>query len=177
MCTRKKQPDREPQVAAGEESGDGEGSDAQSHVEGDHQRDRRALRRGVGNAAGDVDDIGRAADPEQCAEHAAEETRRHGPRPPERPPRATMEHDVQRIAADEHPECEERGIAREADEERHAEGEADDRERRQHQQLTDIGLLLRVNAECRRRSEIEGGGERQDERQRQHMREHGDRDR
>src|SRR5207249_1089280 len=39
--------------------------------------------------------------------------------------------------------------------------EADDRKRRQHQQLADIGLLLRVNAECRGRSEIEGGGQRQ----------------
>ena len=88
-----------------------------------------------------------------------------------------MEHDVQRIAADEDPECEQRRIAREADEERHAEGETDDRERRQHQQLADIGLLLRVNTECRRRSEIEGGGQRQDERQRQEMREHGNGDR
>ena len=33
-CDRKKQPDREPQVAAGEESRDGECSDAQPHVEG-----------------------------------------------------------------------------------------------------------------------------------------------
>jgi hypothetical protein len=31
---------------------------------------------------------------------------------------------------------------------------------------TDIGLLLRVNAEGHRGSEIEGGGQRQDERQR-----------
>src|SRR5882762_9783989 len=69
---RKKHPDREPQVAAGEESREGECSDAQPHVEGDHLRDRRALHRRVGNAPGDVDDVGRTADTEQCAEHAAE---------------------------------------------------------------------------------------------------------
>src|SRR5712691_5588118 len=69
---REKQADREPQIAAREESGDGERSDAQRHVEGDHLRDRRALRAGVGDAPGDIDDVGRAADTEQGAEHAAE---------------------------------------------------------------------------------------------------------
>ena len=69
---RKKQPDRELQIAAGEESRDGERSDAQSHVEDDHLRDRGALGGGVGNAPSDVDNVGRTADTEQCAEDTAE---------------------------------------------------------------------------------------------------------
>jgi hypothetical protein len=72
-------------------------------VEDDHQRDRRALRGGVGNAPRDVDDVGRTPDAEESAEHAAEQSRRRCPRSPERPPRATVQHDVQRIAADEDP--------------------------------------------------------------------------
>ena len=46
-------------------------------------RHRRALHRGIGNAPRDVDDVGRTADTEQCAEHAAEETRRRCPRSPQ----------------------------------------------------------------------------------------------
>jgi len=61
-ATGRSNPDREPQVAAAEESRDGERSDAQSHVEDDHLQDRRALHRGVGNAPGDVDDVGSTAD-------------------------------------------------------------------------------------------------------------------
>ena len=68
-------------------------------------------------------------------------------------------------------------VARQAEEQRDAQGEPEEREGHERHDLSGVGLPARVEAERQRRAEIEESGQREHEGQREEVDENGNRDR
>ena len=68
-------------------------------------------------------------------------------------------------------------VARQAEEQRDAQGEPEEREGHERHDLSGVGLPARVEAERQRRAEIEERGQREHEGQREEVDENGNRDR
>ena len=168
---------RDPERAGAQKAGQRESHDAEPDVQNDHLGDGRALGRRCRDAAGDVGDVGRAAHAEQGADHAAREAGRG------RPPAAhsmrglATKHHVQGVDAHEHAQREQGDVARQADEQRHPQREADERERDEHEQLSRVRLPARMESQREPRAEVEERGQRKHEGDRKDMDEHRDRDR
>ena len=91
--------------------------------------------------------------------------------------RAAAEDQVDGVGADEQAERQQGRVARQAKEQRDAQGEPEEREGQERQELSGVGLPARVEAERQRRAEIQKGGQGKHEGQRQEVDENGNRDR
>jgi hypothetical protein len=169
--------DREPERAGDEEPGERECDNPQPDVEDHHLRDGSALRLRIGNAAGEVHDVRRAAHAEEGPDQPAHDAGGRRPEPTQSSSGFATEDQVDRIDAHEQAERQKGRVARQAEEQRDAQGEPEEREGHERQELTGVGLPPRVEAERQRRAEIEESSQREHKGQREDVDENRNRDR
>jgi hypothetical protein len=135
------------------------------------------LRIRLGNPAGEVHDVRRPAHAEECSDEPAHFAGGRRPPPAQSPSGFAPEHQVDGIGAHEQAERQQGRVARQAEEQRDAQGEPEEREGHERHELSRVGLPARVEAERQRRAEIEKRGQGKHKGQRQEMDENGNRDR
>jgi len=108
------------------------------------------LRIRLGNPAGEVHDVRRAAHTEECSDEPAHDAGGRRPAPTQSPSGFATEDQVDRIGAHEQAERQKGRVARQAEAQRDAQCEPEEREGHERQKLSGVGLPARVEAERQR---------------------------